>query len=251
MKKLLCCLSALLVVGATGYASSIATLEALGSGTYASQTIGDVSSPVVTAILSQPGTYGGHTYTTWSFLVNDGSGSMDMYATAAAVGSYVPTVGDVISASGTFSPFHQLPEFESLTAISKISTAIPYSAVTQTIPNLNVSTLPFSIAGQLIQVNNVTITGAPATWPAANGTYSMTDGVNSMTLYYWYTSYSTDGQMSGTAVPSGPVTLLGFDSVYASAPEFTPVEIIVPEPCTFALLGLGIAGLFIIRRRIS
>src|SRR5580698_2391108 len=72
------------------------------------------TTPVVTAILSQPGLFGGHTYTGWSFLVNDGSGSADVFATAAVLTGlgYVPTVGDAITLGGTYDPFHQIPEFE-------------------------------------------------------------------------------------------------------------------------------------------
>jgi hypothetical protein len=219
-------------------------------------TLGDVSSPVVTAILSQPGLSGGHNYTGWSFLVNDGTGSLDIFASAASLTTfgYTPTVGDVLSLSGTYEPFHQIPEIETLTAISKTGTATPAPAIVQTIPNLNVDTLPFSIAGYLIEVDGVTISGTPTTLPnyaGGNVSYTITDGSgNSMVLYDWVTSYSTAAAMGGTVYPAGPVNLIGFDSVFGgTSPEFTAVEII-PEPTSLSLLGgFGLLAWNLIRRR--
>lgn len=241
------------------YSGNIAGAEALEPIT-SSTAIANVtltSDPVITEILSQPGIYGGHTYSGWSFLVNDGTGSLDVFATAATLTTlgYTPTVGDALSISGTYSPFHQIPEIETLTAISAVSSGNPVpSASIATIPQLNQTTLPLSTAGYLIEVDNVTISGAPATFPAANGTYAITDSDNnSMTLYYWYTSYSTDGALSGSTVPTGPVDVIGFDSVYPSSPagpEFTPIGFTpVPEPATMGLLGGGALLMLMFRSR--
>jgi len=240
------------------YTGNIAGAEALEPIT-SSTAIANVtlnSDPVVTAILSQPGTFGGHTYTGWSFLVNDGTGSLDIFASASSLTTlgYTPTVGDALSISGTYSPFHQIPEIETLTAISKVGSGAPAGPVVQTIPTLNQTTLPLSTAGYLVEVDNVTISGTPATFPAANNSYTITDSANnSMTLYYWYTSYSTDGAMSGNTVPTGPVDIIGFDSVFPGspgAPEFTPIAINpVPEPTTMGLCAGGALLMLMFRSR--
>ncbi len=227
-------------LAASAMASNISQIEAMASGTAVTVD----SNPVVTAICSQPGTFGGHTYTSWSFLAQDGTGSMDVYGTMP--GGYTPTVGDAIGASGTYSPYHQLPELETLTAIGKSSSgnAVP-SPLSETIPQVNQTTLPLSIAGYLVKLSNVTISGASGNFPAANTSYTITDGVNSMTMYYWYTSYSTDGALSGTPIPTGAVDITGFASVYPGtpgSPEFIPIAIaphVVPEPGTFVLLAAG------------
>ena len=38
--------------------------------------------PIITSIASQPGTFGGHSYTGWSILAQDGTGSLDLFASA-------------------------------------------------------------------------------------------------------------------------------------------------------------------------
>lgn len=254
--------SAVVLFASNALASDILTIEGLASGT-AGVTLD--STPVVTAILSQPGTYGGHAYTGWSFLVQDGTGSLDVFATAASLASvdpgYTPTVGDVINLTGTYSPFHQIPEMATLTAFSKVGTAVAPGPVVQTIPTLNQGTLPLSTAGYLIEVDNVTISGTPATFPnyaGGNVSYTMTDGSNnSMVFYDWVTSYSTAAAMGGNPVPSGPVDLVGFDSVFTSGStstaEFTAMEVIsVPEPATLGLCGAGglLALMFRLRRKV-
>jgi hypothetical protein len=256
--------STVVLFASNALASDILTIEGLASGTAG---VALDSSPVITAVLSQPGTYGGHTYTGWSFLVRDGTGSLDVFASAASLTSvdpgYTPTVDDVISLTGTYSPFHQIPEMATLTAFSKVGTAVAPGPVVQTIPTLNQATLPFSTAGYLIEVDNVTISGGGTfstvfpTYAGGNVSYTMTDGSgNNMVLYDWVTSYSTAAAMGGSAVPTGPVDIIGFDSVFTSGStstaEFTPMAIIsVPEPTTLGLCGAGglLALIFRLRRK--
>ncbi len=210
--------------------------------------------PVIDAILSQGGaTVGGHTFTSWSFLAQDGDGSLDVFGSLSGLG-YTPTVGDAITVSGTYSPYHQIPEIETVTSITQEGTGTPAAAKVLTIPSLNVGSLPEGIAGHLIEVDNVTITGTgvggyfPTYSQAttATETFTMTDGSgNSMTLFDWVTSYSTCAAFGGSPIPTGPVDLIGFDSVFTSggvsSAEFTPIAgiPIVPEPMTMSLCGAG------------
>jgi hypothetical protein len=245
--------------GYPGNNNTAVTYDDNGSGNY----------PIITAILSAPvGSLDGYTYSTWAYFAADTTGSMDIfYKSSANVGSYTaPTVGDTILASGIYTAYDGIPEMETTTASPTITVNgpgsqgnAPYATVPalSTIPTINVgtntggSTLGLNtsgLAGQLIQLNNVTIgtNGAPVTagtlFPThGNGTYSITDQHgNSMTLYFWASTYSTDGALGGTAIPTGTVDITGFVDDYANSAEFVPMSFtVVPEPSTLSLGGLS------------
>lgn len=239
------------------------------------------SYPVVSAVLSQPGTFGGHAYTGWSFLATDATGSIDIFASSATLNAvapgYSPSLGDALSISGAYQPFDQIPEIDSTTAgkggaltsvaLQSQGNAVP-APVPVTIPQINVQTLPFNVAGYLLQLNNVTIGGNSGpyatTFPTdaqetagggiASETYTVSDGVNTMTLFDWVTSYSVDGAMGGSAVPTGPVNMTGFVDVFGSGStataEFVPMSITaaVPEPSVMNLCGAGSVLAYVIAR---
>lgn len=252
--------SAVISLGANALASDIATIQGQTSGT-AGLTLD--SNPIITAIMSQPGTFGGHTYSTWAVLAQDSTGSIDLFSSSASFGSYVPTVGDAITATGTWSPYHQIPELATLTSISLASSGntVPARPIT-TIGTLNLSlTIPQNLAAYPVEIDNVSLfTDAAATIPASGNfaaantpLYIKDGGGNIMELYFWYTSYACDGAMVGTPIPTGPVDVVGLLSQSGTfGVEITPLSLTqVPEPSTLALVGLGVAGLLIRRRRIS
>lgn len=233
------------VSNVSAQSGSISYIENNDAANTTGVTIND--DPIVTAILSQPGTYNGKTYTSWAFLANDGAGSMEIYG-ASLPGGYTPTVGDSITPTGEYSPYHQIPELETLTGLTLNSSgnSIP-SLGTATIPQLNVATLPYSLAGYLVNVDDVTLSGFSGSFGTANLTGTVTDaGNNSMTLYYWPTSYSVANvNLDGfTPIAGQEYDIMGFDSVYNGSAEFTPIAItaVVPEPSTLVLAGIG--GLF-------
>ena len=241
-------LTAVILAAAPAFASTIAFVESQPAAT-AGLTIDQ--NPIITAILSQPGTVNARTYSSWAFLANDGTGSMTVFG--AMPNSYIPTVGDSISATGTYSPFHQIPELASLTAISASSSgnAIPAIAIA-TIPQLNQGTQPFTNVEYLWELQNITVAGeGVGNWGTSNSPAGATisDGVNSMTLFYWPTSYSTaNANLANTPIPTGPVNMIGFVSNFGTTAEFTPILVTaVPEPASITLLGLGAIAL--LRRR--
>jgi PEP-CTERM motif len=242
----------------SAWASDIATIQSQPGGT-TGLTVD--SGPVVTAIMSQPGTFNGHVYGSWAVLAQDTTGSLDVYSSAASFGSYLPNVGDVITASGTYSPYHQIPELASLTSISATSTGHPVPASPiATVAGLNSSlTIPQNLAGYPVEIDNVTMyTDSAATIPATGsfpnantGFYLKDSAGNIMELYFWVTSYSCDGQMVGGAIPSGPFNVVGLLSQSGSfGVEITPYSFTaVPEPSALALLGFGLLTCTVLRRR--
>jgi len=221
--------------------------------------------PVITSIVEQPGTFNGKTYTSWTFLAQDSSGSMEIFGSASVLTTlgFTPAVGDAIQVSGTYSPFLSIAELGTLTSISLESAGNSVgSPITGTLSSLNSPTfsvggsiLPESLAGTLVQLDDVTISGQTAgeTFGIANLTLTATDSTGSEALYYYPTSFSLANQnLFGQTIPTGPVDIVGIASDYnGTTPEFVPLSITaVPEPATLSLCGAGAAlALFVGRRR--
>ena len=247
-------------------ADSALTIFGDSTGTAVTYDSASGAYPVVSAVLSQPGTVDGYTYTSWSILAQDSTGSLDIFSTLSGLG-YTPTVGDAISVSGTFSPYHQIPEIATITSISLHSTGNAVSSPgVYTIPTLTASgtgAIPQGIAGQLVTLDNVSLyTDSAATLPVsgsfathANVTLYAKDGSgNIMEIYDWASSYSTCGALGGTPEPTGLVDITGFVSQSTTfPPELTPFSItqVAPEPTTLSLCGAGalLALIFHLRRK--
>jgi hypothetical protein len=218
--------------------------------------------PVVSAVLSQPGLGDGYTYTTYSFLAQDSTGSLDVFSPLTGLG-YTPTAGDAINVSGTYSPYHQIPEIATVTSIGLHTTGNGVSSpgvfTIQQLTNSGTGAIPQSLAGQLVTLDNVSLyTDAAATIPVsgnfavhANVALYAKDGTGIMEIYDWASSYSTCGALGGTPEPTGLVNITGFLSQSSTfPPEMTPFLITsVPEPSTLALSALGGLALLLKFRR--
>ena len=241
--------SAVVSLAANVLASNITTIEGQTSGSSATLD----SSPVITTIMSQPITTNGHTFTKWAVLATDGTGSIDLYSAMPSGNTYIPTVGDAISATGTYSPYSQIPEMATLTAISQVSSGnpVPANQITTISAVTASTTIPLSLAGYPLEIDNVSLytdsgatTLATGNFPNGNATYYIKDsGGNIMEVYFWVTSYSCDAAMIGTPIPTVPFNIAGIVDESSGYPvEMVPY--LVPEPSMFALVGLGVAGLF-------
>ena len=99
---------------------------------------------MITAILSQPGAVNGiggpnspagSVIYTYAYYVQDATGGIDMYGALPKGDTYTPTVGDVISVTGQYAPFHQFSEMATFTAVTKVGTA--------SVPAPSVLTIPY------------------------------------------------------------------------------------------------------------
>jgi hypothetical protein len=229
----------------------------------------------VSAILTSPvtGTLDGYTYSSWAYYAADTSqqNGIDVFystSTETANGfSYSPTIGNAINVTGTWSPFDGIPEIDNSSThtkitVTQISAGNPQYwsgeqfvtlgggygsgyAATTTIPTVNVApnattTLNSAGEGELVTIDDVTI-GATGNFPThGNLTTTITDeSDNSMTMFFWASSYAPDGAMGGAPIPQGLVNVTGFVDSFSSGDEFVPLAItVVPEPSSLGLLGL-------------
>jgi len=248
--------------------------------------------PIITDLASQPGVYGGHTFTGWSALAADETGSLDLFISQASLTNLTGhtttmAVGDGVNVAGANAPFHSEAEL----GFSTVASSNNYFYITSTTTAANLAAqgappvftinqvnyvaaisnspggLVAGVSAQYIELQNVTFSGSTGSFMSVfpnyaqanvvSESYTITDGSGSMELFDYVTSYSTAAALGGTAVPTGPVDVYGFLSVFPSSglpggglPEFTATEI-VPEPSAFVLAGMGLLGLLAIRRRRS
>lgn len=225
------------------FAATIAQIEAQASGTSA---VLD-SNPVITAIGSAPGSGDGYTYTNYAILVQDATGSLDVFGRLPASTTYAPSVGDVIRVAGTYSPFDAIPEIATLTSIEKVSSSsvVPSPIPVTTAQLAGITPTSFDVLGHYLLLQNVKFSGASGNFPIhSNGTYTVTDlsGQNPLTLFQWASSYSTAGALGGTPIPIGPVNIAGIVDLFQGTPEFIPFSVTpVPEPASIGLLLGGLA----------
>ncbi len=231
-------------------ASTIAQVELTASGTSA---VLD-QNPVVSAVLSTPTTTNGVTTTRYIFLVNDGTGSMDVFGPTASGGAlpggYVPAAGDALTVSATNSPFNGIPELATPTAITLNSSGNPTPLpLLETIPGMAGYTTqptagnPFpSFAGHLVTIDNVTISsGTAGNYGTANVAVTLTDGSsNSMAGFYNPTTYALANQnLFGTPIATGPVNATGLIQLFSGAPELLLMSLTpVPEPTPLSWVDL-------------
>jgi hypothetical protein len=205
---------------------------------------------IVTAILSEPGTTNGVSYTNWAFLINDGTGSIDVYGPLSGTNeSYTPHVGDEITVQGAYDPYDDIPEIDpgttgSITLISS-GNAIPSSYYpTITLATASVVPQPPSLAAQLVTINSATLTNLGATQfgtgdlpptgqatPANIADSSYPAGIS---YYYFPSSYSfANASFDHLPVPTTAVTLTGIVDVYEGVAEFVAIsELGLPEEFT-------------------
>jgi hypothetical protein len=248
---------------------------------------------VIDAIVNQPKTDAHGTYTSWSLLVGDAGGSLLVYmstAGAASFGYTNPALGDQITVTGNYAPYHSIPEFGTpYTTFTKLSggnaVAGPVSTSIGTIlanaglgntdasygnahPSDSQANLALSegLNADIVEIPDVTISGQNTlvNFPNTNYTFTMTDsGGKQLTMYYWVTSYSADGDMIGGTIPTWPVNVYGFLSSYPSKlatslggtniwqDELIPTAFVgaIPEPSSFMLAGMGLLSLVAVMRR--
>ena len=231
---------------------------------------GNNSWPIVTALLSTPGTMDGHTYTSYAFYVNDTTGGMDVFSPSSTLSSlgYTPHVGDALDIKGTYEPFDGFPEVSVITKAALQSTGNAYTPPvtgvnlayvvsdfahnSQTVTSGTVTTTigPNDLTAQFVTLSNVWLTnGGTSALQTSFGTGNSTGTTilndssgGSCSFFYWPTSYSAEftgiygnPPVYGQSISYGPSSLYnmtGFFDVFSGTPEFVPfiVNPVSPTP---------------------
>ncbi len=146
---------------------------------------GNNSWPIVSALLSTPGTMDGHTYTSYAFYVNDTTGGMDVFSPSSTLSSlgYTPQLGDALDIKGTYEPFDGFPEVSVITKSALQSTGNAYTPPvtgvnlayvvsdfahnSQTVTSGTVTTTigPNDLTAQLVTLSNVWLTNGGTSRP--------------------------------------------------------------------------------------
>ena len=253
--------------------TSLTTLDTSGvvGGTYTiSGTISTILSAPAAGGINGIGGVGSSVVYTNAFYVTDGTTGIDVYGALPLPNTAnnnlpggTPAVGQVVTVTGAFGPYHQMPEMDDMSSIvySGSTSTVPspatftiggnsatnsiindvfFNNVTNTSSGTTQTLLPLNLGGTIVSLNGVYIHGANTvanqptfgTSDSPNGAY-VSDGPNSTggtcTFYYWPTSYSVaNTNIANSPIYSGPVDMTGFVSLYGNTniPEFSPISIV-------------------------
>jgi len=200
---------------------------------------------VVNALGGQPTTLAGRTYSTWVWFASDASGSLDLFDNSATHVLSGLAVGDVISATGYWTPYHGISEMSAPWVSATVNgSATPQPTPVVTIPQVTANPFdtpkvgPLSqggdprfgggngegdadVEGYYLEIPNVTISGGgtlSATFPTYVGAgnnnvvYTITDASgNTMTMYDYMSSYELCQALGVNAQSTaGTVDIYGF-----------------------------------------
>jgi len=209
---------------------------------YNGQGDGGNNQAIVNALVGVPTTVYGRSYTTYIWFATDASGSIDIFDNSSTHVTSGWAIGDVVSLTGYYSPFHGLPEITApYTTLSSSGTAVAQPVPQVTIPQITGNPFDTPLCGPLsqggdprfgggngegdadvegyyLEVMDVSVSGGQAYWGTyqtyqntpANPSYVITDQAgNTMEMYDYCSSYAACQALANRPV-GGTVDIYGF-----------------------------------------
>ncbi len=141
--------------------------------------------------------------------IQDATGGLPAYGTPTAFGANI-ALGDSVTVTGVLFEFNGLLE---ISPTNSYTVHGPVGAPAPTVIPITSAIEPME--GRLIQINNVTISGAGNF--AGNTNYTLTSGPNTLAM-----RITTGSNLVGTAIPSGPVSVIGCLSQFGTSFQLLP-----------------------------
>ena len=165
------------------------------------------------------------------YYIQDGTGGIDLFSTTPFD---VLNIGDGVEAFGFVSQFNGLTEL-TLSSVSVLTSGAPPAPQVVTLSQLADGGAGEALEGQLIQVNNVVVTGG--TFPAAGaaGNVTIADASGSVVLRI---SAATD--IAGTPAPTTPFSVIALASQFDSAAPFDSGYQILPRGLADIVAGTAV-----------
>jgi Endonuclease I/Family of unknown function (DUF5689)/Secretion system C-terminal sorting domain len=141
--------------------------------------------------------------------IQDATGGLPAFGTPTAFGANI-ALGDSVTVTGVLFSFNGLLE------LSPTNSYVVHGNVGAPSPTvIPITSANEPMEGRLIQINNVTISGAGNF--AGNTNYTLTSGANTLAM-----RITTGSNLVGTAIPSGPVSVTGCLSQFGTAFQLLP-----------------------------
>ena len=146
------------------------------------------------------------------YYIQDPTGGIDLFSTTLNAGPFA--FGDNVEAIGTVTHFSGLTEL-TVTSVTLLTPGAPPSPVVVTLSQLGNAGAGEAFEGQLVRVNNVTVTGGSFGAAGTSNNVTVADATGTGTL-----RVDSDTEIDGTPTPGGQFSVTGVVGQFDNAAPF-------------------------------
>src|SRR6185436_8891805 len=146
------------------------------------------------------------------YYIQDPTGGIDLFSTTLNAGPFA--FGDNVEAIGTVTHFNGLTEL-TVTSVTLLAPGTPPAPVVVTLSQLGNAGAGEAFEGQLVRVNNVTVTGGSFGAVNTSNNVTVTDATGTGTL-----RIDSDTEIDGTPTPGGQFSVTGVVGQFDNSAPF-------------------------------